>query len=361
MREIERQLGPIEDTAVLKQQLKEKADMITEPLYRAGHGDQIPVDETLRAALERPSVKSAAKQANRNFLEEGAMPPQIYDEAGKVREDLKTLPAQMLHYLREGLDISIDLLEQQPKANRQRGSIIQTRKLLDERIKGGSERMAMADARHAELMRGTEALKYGSKVNLKQPQDVSRFAANASPEELDLFRSGARENYANSIGTMRDGQNIPKNFMASPRQRQVMSTVAPSQEKGDSFSRFLASERSQMRSDDKLLGNSTTTEQLLAAQELDKAPMTERASEAIKSKLGTVVRNKLADMVSSSGRISDAERQVIAEMLTNTSEEGLQEFLDYAMQRAVQQIARQHAIGPVSTLGGYMAGQWAGD
>ncbi|MCT4654235.1 MAG: hypothetical protein N4A65_00335 [Cohaesibacter sp.] len=355
IRAIRKELGPIESPAALKQAARERSQMITEPLYRAGHGDAIEVDDDLSLVLSRPSVKKAVQQARRNYRETDRKPPSIYDEDGQVDEELTELPAEMLHYLREELDVAIELLEGSAKANRHRGNLIQTRKQLDHHIKSGSERMALADSRHAALKKDEAALNAGYNLPNNKPRDVEGMLKGAEASELDMFRSGSRARMADDLGKMRDGRNVSTSFLATPNQQEVLKSVAPNREKGSRFGDFLHAERAMTRSDAAISGNSTTAKQL-AMQDADSNVTSEAVGGVIRGGARNWLRNRLADFVTSTGRMTDAERRVIAEILTDTSEEGLEEFLDYALQNAAEQLAKQRGQGPITALGGLGVG-----
>ena len=363
IRAIEDNLGPINNPEQVKLRAREQAKDVVEPLYKAAHPERLPVDVDMRNVLSRPSVKAAAKRSSRLYAEEGRQAPQLYNDKGDVLENLADISVEQLHYIREGIDAQIAkgrAIDPQFSNSREGMLLNQTRQLIDQRLKRGSDRMSLADQRFSGMMRDVEALDRGYQYPTTRPRELDAFQNTASRTEKEMYSEGARARMGDELGKLRDGRDISKAFLSTPNQRHAIGSVAPNQTKADRFNEYLAAERRMANSQNEVVGNSTTARQL-AMQQSEGLAASEKGGQMIRSGIVPMVKDTLARMVEKTGSISDAERQVIAEMLTNTSEEGLQEFLDYAMQRAVQQIARQQAIGPVTTLGGYMSGQWARD
>ena len=362
VRAIEDNLGPINNPEQVKLRAREQAKEVVEPLYRAAHPERLPVDVDMRNVLSRPSVKTAVKRSSRLYAEEGRQAPQLYNNKGDVLENLADISVEQLHYIREGIDAQIAkgrAIDPQFTNSREGMLLNQTRQLIDQRLKSGSERMSLADQRFSGMMRDVEALDRGYQYPTTRPRELDAFQNAASRTEKEMYSEGARARMGDELGKLRDGRDISKAFLSTPNQRHAIGPVAPNQNKADRFNEFLAAERRMANSQNEVVGNSTTARQL-AMQQNEGLAASEKGGQLIRSGIVPMVKDSLARMVEKTGSISDAERQVIAEMLTNTSEEGLQEFLDSAMQRAIQQLARQQTIGPVSTLGGYMAGTLQG-
>lgn len=359
IRAIEDHLGPINDPKHVRANLRENAKAKFEPLYKIAHEGEIVVDKELADALyNRPSARSGWENAEKAFLESGRKAPVIRKLNEKDPNSPRLMSIEQLHYIREGIDRKIakeKAIDPMFTTSNMGRLMTETRNLIDSRLKKDPG-MKFADDQFSKMMRNAEAIDTGYGYVNTRPKELDTFRKGASSDELDMYREGARARAADELGKIRESNDISKKIMGTPNQKYALGTIAPSQQKAQDMRKFLDAERRMEDSRYLTKGNSMTSrnEALRAAEGQQ---LSERAARAIRSGLIPMVKDSIARIVEAPGGITDAERQVIAEMLTNTSEEGLQEFLDSAMQRAIQQLARQQTIGPVSTLGGYLIGQ----
>ena len=209
--------------------------------------------------------------------------------------------------------------------------MLDTRSRLDNHIKSASPNMKAGDKLHQTMIENIEAFKQGQNYHNSRVPEVNNYARDATPEQRKLYGQGASNQMGFQIGGLRDGRNIAANFLATPNRRAIAQVAAPDTQSAQRMNDFLEAEETMARSQQNVLGGSTTAKQI-KQMETEGLLLTEKLGETTRGGIWPAIKNTVASGIERVGKISAQERQEIAKILSDTSEEGLQEFIKSATQ-----------------------------
>lgn len=213
-------------------------------LYRQAYDTPLQVTETMQTLMNRPSVKVAMGRAQRAMEESGG-------GGGHVR---------YFQTVKEELDDMIgSALRKGEKQQARR--LIETRRMLLNEIDEQVPVYAQARATFAGEAQLRDAAELGRNMFSKRYDLTAVDVAIEAMEESEkqAFRMGAMRGLVDKIESMADNRNVGGKLIESPRAREVLRMVFPTDEAFDGFVRLAEAESRFSQTRNMVLGGSPTT------------------------------------------------------------------------------------------------------
>jgi hypothetical protein len=320
---VRRNITPISKTPdEVKDGIQETASDLVQPLYEAGRRDVIKINNALKVDLSKPSVKRAWATAQRIAAENGEeLEPLFID--GKFNPKLEQAGARTLHRLREALDDLIDSQTKEPAPGVRNTSklgkaYIATRKRIDAALKGGSLAYKKADKIYSVAQTYRDNLSDGANYNRMSAEDIERYLKSGTKDKTGkaMFRLGSAWNIYNKLASATDSRDLSKLVGFSPKERAKLAALIGDEKRLGKMMEFIKTEREMAKSFEKVVGGSRTSAQM--------ADMSEEGARAVGSAIRSgpyqAVKNGIANIVENMGGMSETERSIIADILTETDD-----------------------------------------
>ena len=270
---IDTALGPKPDLEASKEAIYAKAKATAAPFYTAARANPTPMDVTpilngIDAQLvnaPKGSGEAAVLNKAKGYLTDqianvpnstGTMTPMIVP---------KSDPGSLLK-VRQALDGDLESLQRNGTIDGTSagkaafGAASDIRGQLDDVLKG-DQNIAAGDAAFSGQMRLKDAMNAGTDLftNKVRPEDFAKTLANASPEEIDAMRTGARVAIGDAVDNNRQGvlAGARSMFGKSAATRAKLDALFPNS--GDLFN-MIDSEATMRATENKVIGNSVTTQ-----------------------------------------------------------------------------------------------------
>ena len=255
-------LGDFTDPFDFTSQVAIRQREVASPLYNSAYQfGEVNNPEVLKF-LELPQFKQGFKEAEKLFAARG--------EA----VDFSRPTVEALDKMKQGLDV---LIEKETEAVTgkvsQLGKIYINKKneflsALDKEVPDyGKARQAFAG--DAEIMQATRD---GQNFFKLTPAQAQREFAGLNPSQQEAYRIGAIDALKNNIDKAKDTADVRKRIFGSTQERDRIKTLFPDADSFNSFERDMTTEASMRKTQEKILGNSTTMERQLGAQGLEAEP-----------------------------------------------------------------------------------------
>jgi hypothetical protein len=293
------------------------------PFFQQVRGAVSGQNRTLQQLLRTPSGQRAFRQASLVARDRGMPFVDVYDEAGGLIDDMPDLDINFLHLVRQQLDDMSGVATRQG-APRGTSGITSVRQRLDRIMKDASPELRQADQFYSTLMRGSEGARIGQRFdNLGPARTLREWVRTATPEQLMLARIQA----ANRLGgRIQDMANPTTQLRSGGNRLEAIRALFGSQSAADDFARHIEAQRQIARTMQEVSGGSMTSRNL-AQQDYEGMQLVAEGLGDFASGGGvlTVLRQSAARLIRRMpfGRMGDAERRALIDILTETDPERL--------------------------------------
>lgn len=164
---------------------------VTSPLYETAMARSVPVDDSLRELLKRPSMKSAFEQAKRIASEEGAAIPKEIEEAILSGEVPAEISGQGLHYIKMGMDELLDPATSGLGKTQQR-AIKKTANAFESWRESNIPEYGEAQRAYRELSKPISRMKVGKSLYEKMAPALSEFGP-VTREKPEIYARALRD------------------------------------------------------------------------------------------------------------------------------------------------------------------------
>ena len=255
-------LGDFTDPFDFTAQVAQRQRQAANPLYKSAYQYGEVTDPEVLKFLELPQFKQGLKEAENLLAAKGEV------------VDLSRPTVEALDNMKQGIDA---LIEKETDAVTGKvtklGSIYINKKneflkALDDAVPDyGKARQAFAG--DAEII---EATRNGQNFFKLTPAQAQREFASLNPSQQEAYRIGAIDALKNNIDKAKDTADVRKRIFGSVQERDRIKTLFPDADSFNSFERDMTTEASMRKTQEKILGNSTTMERQLGAQGLEAEP-----------------------------------------------------------------------------------------
>jgi hypothetical protein len=331
------------------------------PLFQRVTGSISGQNRTLQEILRTPAGRAAFRQAtiiarNRNipFVD-------VYDEAGQLLDDMPNLPINFMHLVRQSLDDASGIATRRGAARGAAASIDNVRGRLDQILKAASPELREADEFFSVLMSGSDGARVGQRFDtIGTAAQLRQWVRQATPEQLMLARIQA----ANRLGgRIQDMANPTTQLRSGGNRLEAIRALFGSERAADDFVRHIDAQREIARTMQEVSGGSLTSRNL-AQQDYEGMQLVAEglADAATGGGVISMLRQSASRLIRRLplGRIGDAERRVLINMLTETDPQKLGLlFGDIAEQQAqiAGRRATQGALANTSAATGVITSQ----
>jgi hypothetical protein len=333
-RALKKNISPLKDPQEVSDVLTKKTEDLVSPLYRRGGDDVIIVPKSLRVDLSKPSVRAAWPRAKELAAEYGEQLEPIFTENGKFNPKLEQVSAKTLHRVREALDDMIDdemtIVAPGVKEMSKKGvALSNTRKRIDAALKAGSKSYKRADKIFTTTKMHQGSIKQGLKFDRMEAEQVDRFLKEGSPKKKAMFRLGAAWRILKKASKLTDAsgeKDLSTSFLASPEDRKKLLAMTGGDDGFDKMMTVLQREREMAKSFGKITGGSRTSAQ--QADMAEESGLLKGVAAAIRSGPYQSAKNGIANIVEAMGGMTQQERSVIADILTETDDRAFVELME---------------------------------
>jgi hypothetical protein len=293
------------------------------PFFQQVRGAVSGQNRTLQQLLRTPSGQRAFRQASLVARDRGMPFVDVYDEAGGLIDDMPDLDINFLHLVRQQLDDMSGVATRQG-APRGTSGITSVRQRLDRIMKDASPELRQADQFYSTLMRGSEGARIGQRFdNLGPARTLREWVRTATPEQLMLARIQA----ANRLGgRIQDMANPTTQLRSGGNRLEAIRELFGSQSAADDFVRHIEAQREIARTMQEVRGGSMTSRNL-AQQDYEGMQLVAEGLGDFASGGGllTFLRQSATRLIRRIpfGRMGDAERRALIDILTETDPERL--------------------------------------
>jgi hypothetical protein len=318
------------------------------PFFQQVRGAVSGQSRTLQQLLRTPSGQRAFRQASLVARDRGMPFVDVYDEAGGLIDDMPDLDINFLHLVRQQLDDMSGVATRQG-APRGTSGITSVRQRLDRIMKAASPELRQADQFYSTLMRGSEGARIGQRFDTIGPARTLReWVRTATPEQLMLARIQA----ANRLGgRIQDMANPTTQLRSGGNRLEAIRALFGSQSAADDFARHIEAQRQIARTMQEVSGGSMTSRNL-AQQDYEGMQLVAEGLGDFASGGGflTVLRQNAARLIRRMpfGRMGDAERRALIDILTETDPERLALIFGEIGDQQASTAARQAVQGAVA-------------
>jgi hypothetical protein len=258
--DISKYLGGFTDPFEYTAAIAERQQKLASPLYQAAYSFGEVTDPKVLKFLELPQFKTATKKAQELLEAEGRS------------VDMSMPTVEVLDQVKRGLDVLIFNEIKDGKLS-QLGKIYKDKKneflyQLDKSVPDyGKARAAYAG--EAELL---DATKLGKDFYKQTASEANRTFAALSPSEQEAYKVGALDAVKEKIITAKDTADIRKRIFGSPAERNRVSSLFPDDATFKQFEKDMMTESMMRKTQEKVLGNSSTFERQIGSQSLEAEP-----------------------------------------------------------------------------------------
>lgn len=319
------------------------------PFFQQVRGAVSGQNRTLQQLLRTPSGQRAFRQAALVARDRGMPFIDVYDETGRLLDDMPDLDINFLHLVRQQLDDMSGVATRQG-APRGTSGIASVRQRLDRIMKDASPELRQADQFYSTLMRGSEGARIGQRFDtIGTARTLREWVRTATPEQLMLARIQA----ANRLGgRIQDMANPTTQLRAGGNRLEAIRALFGSQSAADDFVRHIEAQREIARTMQEVSGGSMTSRNL-AQQDYEGMQLVAEGLGDFASGGGgllTVLRQSAARLIRRMpfGRMGDAERRALIDILTETDPERLALIFGEIGDQQASTAARQAVQGAVA-------------
>jgi len=259
--DISKYLGGFTDPFDYTTAIAQRQKQVSSPLYQKAYSYGEVTEPSVLKFLELPQFKTAAKEAQALLAAEGRT------------VDMSRPTVETLDNIKRGLDVLIEKETDSFGKVSKLGNIYKNKKNeflseLDTAVPDfGRARAAFAG--EAELL---DATKLGQDFYKQTAAEANRTFAKLSPSEQEAYKVGALDAVKTKIQTAKDTADIRKRIFGSPEERQRVSSLFPDDATFKQFEKDMMTESMMRKTQEKVLGNSSTFERQIGGQSLEAEP-----------------------------------------------------------------------------------------
>jgi hypothetical protein len=300
----------------------------TGPLYQRVTGSVPGQNQTLRTVFNTPAGRQAVRRAQtmvRNdpdLIRAGVRFPDVFDDAGKVLDDLPDIDIRALHYMRYAFD---DIANMGSRTGATRGTYGpgQLRGMLDRIMKAANPAIRQADELHSTLMDGIKGMPIGREFDRMSAAQLRNWMQNATAPQRALARITAANRFGGRIQDMADATT---QLRPGGNRLQAIRAMFGSEEAADDFARHIAAQREIAASRQAVTGGSQTSYNLAQADGEAMQMLAELGADFASGGAGilSALRQSAARIIRRlPGGMGANERRILIDMLTETDPQKL--------------------------------------
>lgn len=307
------------------------------PLYDAAYQVPIPVTGKLAELLDRPSVVSAWKRAQRLAADEGeTIPTRAQAKAGAA------VPTKVFDYVKRGLDdIVAHHTDDFGRVRGEQGHVAQglRRELIGE-LDAANPLFKDARATWAGHTQAMDALKAGRGFLSDDSDLTARSIARLPAADKEMFRIGAARAVRDRLLGAPDGADAYKRLFGNEMLRGKLKAAFPNEQAFRAFQTRMSAEAKMHSTRQAVLGGSPTARILAEQSDLGLSPSL-ITNLVTGHKLGVVV-DLLGTALGRKREIPEAVRNEIGKLLFNATPERVEQALRKARPWLTEDEVRQY-------------------